>query len=131
MNEKMRILDMLEKGTITPDDAVKLMEAVGPSRPPFINPQTRANMDERFQKFTKDVHIFAKDVGCKAQEFYKDVEPKVKKATQTALERTAAVLDSLAKKLNESLESCECDDPDCDDPDCDCKKTDDDKPVPN
>ena len=126
MNEKMRILDMLEKGTITPDDAVRLMEAVGPSRPPFINPQTKANMDEKFHKFTKDVHVFAKDVGCKAQEFYKDVEPKVKKATQTALEKTASVLDSLAKKLNESLEKAEC----CDDPDCDCKKSDD-EPVPN
>ena len=118
MNEKMRILDMLEKGTITADDAVRLMEAVGPSRPPFINPQTRANMDEKF-------HKFAKDVGCKAHEIYKDVEPKVKKATQTALEKTASVLDNLAKKLNESLEKC-----DCDDPDCDCQKSDD-EPTPN
>ena len=130
MNERMRILDMLEAGTISSDDAVKLLEAVGPTRQPFIHPHAKANMDEKFHKFAKDVHVFAEDVCGKAQDTYKDVAPKVRKATQTALEKAADVLDNLAKKLNESLEKCDCNEPECDDPKCDCKKSDD-EPKPN
>jgi len=101
-NEKMRVLDLLEAGKITADEAAKLLDALGGSR--FMNKETRDNVEEKLQQFAKDMNRFAKDVGGKVQVFYKDVEPKIKKASQQALEKAAAALDSMASSLNESLE---------------------------
>jgi len=114
--EKMRVLDMLDAGKITADEATQLLDAL--SGPQFISKDTRDNLEERISKFASEVNAFAKDVGCKVHGMYKDVEPKIKKASQTALEKTAAVLDDLANNINESLEkgqdeccgsSCACD----------------------
>jgi len=102
MNEKMRVLELLEGGKITADEAAKLIEALGTSS--LMSQQTRDNVEERVNQFAGEVSKFAKDVGCKMQEFYKDVEPKLKKASQTALEKAAATLDNLACNIGESLE---------------------------
>jgi len=119
--ERMRVLDLLDAGKITADEATKLLDALGGSH--FISKESRDNLEERVGQFAKEVNKFAKDIGCKVQDMYKDVEPKIKKASQSALEKAAAVLDDLAHNINDSLEK-EC----CADAECKC---DDDAPKPN
>jgi len=126
MNEKMRVLEMLENGKITADDAAKLLEVLGGSR--IVSKETRENVEERLHQFAQDVTKFAKDAGCKMQVFYKEVEPKLKKASQTALEKAAAALDSLACNISESIEKSEaC----CGSDECKCDEEDDNAPKPN
>ena len=119
MNEKMRVLELLEAGKITADEAAKLLETLGNSR--FVSRETRDNVEEKLHNFANDVNKFAKDVGCKMQEFYKNQEPKIKKVSHNALEKAAAALDSLAKSIGNSIdraeestsccnENCNCDD---------------------
>ena len=125
-NEKMRVLDLLDAGKITADEARLLLEAMGGNR--FMSKETRENVEEKLQRFAKDCGKLAKEVGCKVQEIYKDVEPKIKKASQTALEKAASVLEDLACTINESLEKAECcEDEKCCESDC-CSE---DAPTPN
>jgi len=126
MNEKMRVLELLENGKISADEAAKLLEALGASR--FVSRETRDNVEEKLHNFANDVTKFAKDVGCKVQDFYKTQEPKIKKASHTALEKAAAALDSLAKNIGNSLDNAEVTIVCCDD-ECTCEK--DDAPKPN
>jgi len=102
-NEKMRVLDLLESGKISAPEAAELLSALGNSR--LVNAEMRENMEEKVQQFAKDVNKFAKELGCRMQELYKDVEPKIKKASQKTLEKCATALDNLASNINESLES--------------------------
>jgi len=127
MNEKMRVLEMLENGKITADEAAKLLEVLGGSR--LMSRETRENVEEKFSQFAQDVNKFVKDVGCKAKDLYKDAEPKIKKVSQSALEKAAAALDSLACSISESIERAE-KETTCFHPDCDCAK-DDDTPKEN
>lgn len=100
--EKMRVLDLLEAGKINAAEAAELLGVL--NAPRLMNRETRENMEEKLQQFAKDCNKFAKEVGCKAKELYKDVEPKIKKASKTALEKAADALDSLACSINDSLE---------------------------
>jgi len=102
MNEKMRVLELLEAGKITADEAAKLLEVLGGAR--IMSKETRENVEEKLHQFAHDVGKFCKDAGCKVKVLYKDVEPKLKKASQTALEKAAAALDSLAHNISDSLE---------------------------
>jgi hypothetical protein len=100
--EKMRVLDLLESGKINADEASQLLGVL--NSPRLIKPETRENMEEKFQQFAKDCNKFAKDVGCKAQELYKKSEPTIKKASRAALEKTTEAVDKLACALHKSLE---------------------------
>ena len=122
MNEKMRVLDLLESGKISADEAAKLIEAFG-SGPRFMTKENRENIEEKLQQFSKDVNKFAKECGTKVHAFYKDVEPKLKKASYVSLEKCANVLDKLAKSIHESMEKSKADESCC----CDS----DDEPKPN
>jgi len=126
MNEKMRVLDLLESGKITADEAANLLEVLGSSR--IMSKETRENVEEKIQQFAQDVTKFAKEVGCKAQVLYKEAEPKIKKASQTALEKAAAALDNLACNISDSLDKAET----CcgGEGDCTCSE-DDNAPKPN
>lgn len=99
-NEKMRVLDLLEAGKITASEATQLISVLPPR---LVTKETRENAEEKLRQFAKDFNKFAKEVGYKMQEIYKDVEPKIKKASQTALEKTSDALDNLAYSINESL----------------------------
>lgn len=110
---KMRVLDLVESGKITADEAAKLIQALGSGYPRFISKESKDNIEEKLQAFAKDVNKAAKDLSGKVQVFYKDVEPKIKKASQSALEKAAHALDNLAQSINESLdreagEECKC-----------------------
>ena len=102
MNEKMRVLELLEAGKITADEAAKLLEVLGGSR--IMSKETRENVEERLHQFAADVGKFCKEAGYKVQSLYKEVEPKLKKASQSALEKAAAALDNLAHNISDSLE---------------------------
>ena len=132
MNEKMKVLELLEAGKITAEEAAKLIDSLGGAR--FISKESMDNVEDRLSQFGKDISCFAKDAGAKLQELYKDLEPKIKKATQQAAEKAANALDNLANNINESIEAAEkatC----CEDEKCECPKnetcTDDDAPKPN
>ncbi|MCL2500556.1 MAG: hypothetical protein FWE90_09505 [Defluviitaleaceae bacterium] len=102
MPEKMRVLDMLENGKITAEEAARLLETLGRSR--LFDKEQRDNVEEKLRCFAADVNKFARDVGEKVQVMYKNVEPKIKKASQSALEKAAAALDELAQTIHSSLE---------------------------
>ena len=106
MNEKMRVLDLLDAGKINGSEAEALLKALGKSQGVLRN-ETRENMEERLQRFAQDCGKLAKEVGVKVHEIYKGVEPKIKKATQTALEKAACVLEDVACSISESLEKAE------------------------
>jgi len=117
---KMRVLDLVESGKISADEAAKLIQALG-SGPRFISKESKDSIEEKLQVFAKDVNKAAKELAGKVQEFYKDVEPKIKKASQSALEKAACSLDNLAQSINESIEkgaeecNCESKEECCDD----------------
>ena len=114
VDPKMKVLDMVESGTISADEAAKLIQALGGGGPRFMSKESKDNIEEKLQAFAKDVNKAAKELGGKVQVFYKDVEPKIKKASQSALEKAASALDNLAQSINESIEKsaeeCDCDD---------------------
>ena len=131
INEKMRVLDLLEAGKITAADAAMLLDSLGKSQG-FMNKETRENVEEKLKHFAQDCGKLAKEVGEKVHVFYKGVEPKIKKATHTALEKAACVLEDLACTISESLEKVECC---CEDENCCCNTEkeccDEDGPQPN
>jgi len=104
--EKLRVLDMLDAGKITADEAARLLEALkGPS---LMTKETRDNVEDKLRNFAQDCGKLAKEVGEKVHVFYKGVEPKIKKASHAALEKAACVLEDLACQINESLHKDEC-----------------------
>jgi len=102
MPEKMRVLDLLEAGKISAEEAARLLESLGKSR--VFDKEKRDQVEEKLQRFAADVNRFAREVGDKVQIMYKNVEPKIKKASHTALEKAAAALDELAHTIHDSLE---------------------------
>jgi len=117
-NEKIRVLDMLDAGKITAEEATKLLEALkGTSG--IMSKETRENVEEKLRSFGTECGRLAREVGGKMQEMYRNVEPKIKKASQAALEKTACVLEDLACAINKSLHKEEC----CCEEDCCCEET--------
>jgi len=113
-NEKIRVLDMLDAGKITAEEAARLLDALkGQS---FMAKETRDNVEDKLRHFGQECSRLAREAGTKLQVLYKEVEPKVKKASQAALEKAACVLEDLACAINKSLEKTEC----CADEDCCC-----------
>ena len=114
-NEKMRVLDLLESGKITAADAAMLLESLGKTQR-LVSQETRDNVEDKLQRFAQDCSKLAKEVGDRVHVFYKGVEPKIKKVSQTALEKVACTLEDLACSISESLEKAEC----CEDETCCC-----------
>ena len=104
--EKMRVLDLLEAGKINAEEAAHLLSVLN-TGPRFMSKETRENVEEKLHRFARDCNRFAKEVGSKAKELYKDVEPKIKRASKTALAKAAEALDNLAANINDSLEKAE------------------------
>ena len=108
--ERMQILKMVEEKIITVDEAARLFDSLGTAS---CKSEGR-EFEEKVAHFSKNVSVFAKDVGAKMEGAFRDVEPKVKKATRTVLEKTAVVLDDMARSINENLKKyeeecgCEC-----------------------
>ena len=131
--ERLKILSLLEEGKITADDAGMLLEKLNQADGyHFISEDTAEQVEEKLQRFAKSAEGFAKEFSSKVGHAYKDVEPKLKKASQTVLEKTASIVDDIAHALHESIESAkaraeEAEKACCNEDSCEC----DDTPKPN
>ena len=136
--QKELVLNMIAEGKITADDGVKLLEALQPRySQPFRkfhdrvrSEETARAFEEKIGRFSAGVEQFAKELGGKMEVAFKDMEPKMRKATKAVVEKTAKVVDDISKSLNESLKkyeegSCCC----CDElaDDCECCHEEEDK----
>lgn len=81
--EKMMILKMLEQGKITPNEATELLNAV----------------KDREAGKTSSIQS---DLGKKVEILSKDLEPKLRMAAKTLLDKTASFADKLSKSLSDS-----------------------------
>lgn len=102
--ERLKVLSLLEEGKITADEASLLLDKLNQEAHHFISDETAEHVEEKLAKFAKSCEQFAKEFGQKAKVAYKDVEPKLKKASQTVLEKTASIVDDIAHSLHDSLE---------------------------
>ena len=116
MSEQLRVLELLDAGKINAHEAEALLKALGKTSG-ILRKETRDNVEEKLKCFAQDCGKFAKEVGSKVHVLYKGVEPKIKRATQTALEKVACVLEDAACSISESLEraaaNCCCEDEEC------------------
>ena len=127
--ERMKVLGMLEEGKISADEAATLLDKLNQAdHHHFISEETAEQVEEKLHRFAKSAEGFAREFGHKAAEAYKDVEPKLKKASQAILEKTASVLDDITHSLHATIEKSKSEKTCCDEENCDC---DDDKPKPN
>ena len=144
--ERIMILNLLNEGKISADEAAKLLDALGKAGggegkkfkyhrdfSDFGDADER-DVEEKLKKFSQAVDNFSKEFGGKVSETFKEFEPKLKKTAKTVMEKTASVVDDLARALNESVKNMEekmkasCEDDCCDDDDCCCC---DDEPKEN
>jgi len=127
--ERLKVLSLLEEGKITADEASMLLEKLNqPEGYHLISDETADQVEEKLQRFAKNAECFAKEFSQKAAEAYKDVEPKLKKASQTVLEKTASIVDDIAHSLHESLESAKAKAAEVE---AEVEKKEDDTPTPN
>ena len=114
-DERMKILQMLEDGKIEADEAHDLIIALAKSEGNFgkhhWHPHNididKEKFNEKMNQFAESMDTFAKDFSCKAHEVYKDMEPKLKSAAKTVIEKTAALADEVSKNLTESIRKME------------------------
>lgn len=99
--ERMKILKMVEEGKISVDEATKLLEALKETYP--FESYDDYSFNEKAKDFAKNAESFAKDLGDRMSSFAKGMEPKVKKATEFVVGKTASVVDDISKALNEYL----------------------------
>ena len=127
--ERLKVLSLLEEGKISADEASNLLDKLNQAdHHHFISEDTAEQVEEKLHRFAKSAEGFAREFGQKAAEAYKDVEPKLKKASRTILEKTASVLDDITHSLHETLEKSKADMSCCED---DTNKDDDNTPKPN
>lgn len=103
--ERLKVLSLLEEGKVTADEAANLLDKLNQAdNRHFISEDTAEHVEENLHKFAKNVEHFAKELAHKVEHAYRDVEPKLKRASQVALEKTAAVVDDIAHSLHDSIE---------------------------
>ena len=106
--ERMKILDMLEKGAINAEEARQLIASL-----------SAKSDDDKLAEFANNVAEFAKEVGEKTKEACAVVSPKIKDATKVVVAKTAEVVDNLSKSLNEAVKKMECETHPNEECDCD------------
>ena len=98
--ERMKILQMVEDGKISVEEAGKLLDALGVS-----GECCGEDFADKMKEFCKDTETFMKNVGGKMCDFVKDMEPRVRNITKTAVSRTADLVDELGNALAACLNS--------------------------
>jgi len=130
--ERLKVLSMLEEGKISADEAATLLEKLNQADHHYlISEDTAEQVEEILHRFEKTAEGFAKEFSQKAAEAYKDVEPKLKKASQTVLEKTASIVDDIAQSLHETIENAKARAEQCEAAGDESKPDDDDTPKPN
>jgi ElaB/YqjD/DUF883 family membrane-anchored ribosome-binding protein len=104
--ERLKVLSLLEEGKISADEASLLLDKLNQADGRhFISDDTAEQVEEKLHRFAKTAEGFAKEFSQKAAEAYKDVEPKLKKASQAVLEKTASIVDDIAHSLHDTIEN--------------------------
>ena len=109
-DERMKVLQMLEDGKISVDDAQELLAVLAKSGKGNHYSNIEIDTDkvnEKVNQFAASVDSFAKDFSGKAQDMYKDMEPKLKYGAKAVIEKTAALVDEVSKNLNENIRKME------------------------
>ena len=101
--ERMKILNMVEEGKISVDEAAKLMESLSQFEHSEVE-EVADDFREKCEQFSKSMDGFAKEFGTKVNDVYKEMEPKLKSMTRSLVEKTATVVDDISKSIHESLE---------------------------
>jgi len=104
--ERIKVLEMVEEGKISVDEAAKLLESLKASGDAGWTPDYE-DAEEKLNQFSKNVDQFAKDFSEKFGVVFKEVEPKLKSATKVVLEKTVSLLDDVSRSLNESARNME------------------------
>lgn len=110
-NEKSKILKMLEEGRITADEAARLLDAFKDKGSPaeqgpgysHDGDAPRSNAGGRGPS-SVGLDDFAADMSRKFDELARDLEPKLRKATEKVVEKTAGIADRISKSLEASRE---------------------------
>ena len=114
--ERIKILEMLEEGKISVDDATKLLESLKGCGDFGWEPGYE-DAEEKLHQFSKNVDSFARDFSEKFSVVFKEVEPKLKSATRVVLEKTVSLLDDVSRSLHEAANNmepkCNCVEEDC------------------
>ena len=105
--ERLKVLDMVEKGTITVEEASRLLENLAVTGEASREHELVEDFEESASNFAHSVEVFLKDMGGKVGEKYKDMEPKIRVATKKVVEKTAVLMDDLSKSLHESAKNME------------------------
>lgn len=108
-DERMKVLQMLEDGKISVEDAQDLLMVLGKNEKGNYShiEIDKDKVNEKVNQFAASVDSFAKDFSGKAQDMYKDMEPKLKYGAKAVIEKTAALVDEVSKNLNENIRKME------------------------
>ncbi len=93
----LKILTMLEEGTITTDEAIRLLDSL---RGISNKGEFADCMEEKIQTFAYAVNSVAQDVKTGATQVYNNVKPKIKEATKTVAEKTCQLANNISQALN-------------------------------
>ncbi len=122
--ERMKVLEMLEKKVITAEEAQRLLELLTkPGKGEKRDYCFTEDFSEKAGAFNEKVETLVKDFAQKLEAVAKDVEPKLKKATQIIIEKTASAVDEVSKAFHEN---CNCETENTCGCGCDCKPEEDD-----
>jgi len=101
--EKMQILKMLEEGKISAEDASRLLSTVdGKATKEQGRPDAHTSNanNQKPPSSTYREESLIDEISRKFGTFMKDMEPKVRKFTQVAVEKTATAADSISKGIS-------------------------------
>jgi hypothetical protein len=106
--ERMQVLNMLGEGKISAAEAERLLDLL--TKPNKSDRKERmadftAEFSDKAVAFNDKVEALVKDFAEKMETVAKDVEPKLKKATQIIIERTVATVDELSKTFHEEVKA--------------------------
>lgn len=94
--ERIKILDMIEKGLIKSDEGVRLINAIQ---------NNGSSMEEKLNKITKNFESLSKDITQKAKDLAKDLEPKIKSCNNTMGKMAIEALDGLSKAVEHTFKT--------------------------
>ena len=110
--ERIKVLEMVEEGKISVDEATQLLESLKTGGDFGWEPDYDC-AEEKLHQFSKNVDRFSRDFSEKFSDVFKEVEPKLKSATRVVLEKTVSLLDDVSRSLNEAAKNMEQKTEDC------------------
>lgn len=105
--ERLKVLEMVEEGKISVDEATKLLETLKAGADFEWGAADYDDAEERLNQFSKNVDAFAKDFSDKFSSAFKEVEPKLKSATKVVIEKTVSMIDEVSRSLHEAATNME------------------------